>query len=103
MSTLLQVVSYFCLAAGAFFVLVGTIGVIRLPDFYTRLHAAGLVDTLGCLLILLGLILQAGFSLVTIKLLMIIGFILFTSPMANHALAKAAIHGGIMPKQDHDA
>lgn len=102
MNTILEIFSYVFLLSGVFFVLVGTVGVIRLPDFYTRLHAAGLVDTLGCLLIVAGLVLQAGFNLVSIKLLLILLFILFTSPVAVHALAKAASHGGIMPKLNHD-
>ena len=103
MNLLLQIAAYLCLGVGAFFVLVGAAGVIRFPDFYTRLHAAGLVDTLGCMLIAAGLILLAGFSLVSVKLLLIVLFIVFTSPAAVHALAKAATHGGLLPRQDHDA
>ncbi|MDX1519633.1 MAG: monovalent cation/H(+) antiporter subunit G [Gammaproteobacteria bacterium] len=95
-----NVISYFLLVTGAFFVITGTMGVIRLPDFYTRLHAASLVETLGCILIVTGLIIQAGLSLISVKLLLVIGLILFTSPVATHALAKAATHGGVMPEVD---
>ena len=95
MSMILDLVSWFCLISGGFFVLVSTIGMLRFPDFFTRLHAASLADTLGCLLIVSGLILQAGFTLVSVKLALIIVFIFFTSPAASHALAKAAIHGGL--------
>lgn len=73
---------------------------IRFPDFYTRLHAASVIDTLGCMLIVLGLVLQAGLGMVTVKLLLIVFFILFTSPAAAHALAKASLHGYMKPMLD---
>jgi len=75
---------------GLLFVFAGTIGVLRLPDFYTRIHAAGMTDTLGAEMVLLGLIIQAGFSQMTLKLLMISFFLLLTSPTATHAVAHAA-------------
>ena len=85
------------IAAGVFFVLAGAVGVIRLPDFYTRMHAAGMTDTLGAELIIFGLVLQAGFSQTSLKLL-IIAFLLFlTSPTATHAVANAANHAGVKP------
>lgn len=85
------------LAAGIFFVLAGTFGVLRLPDFYTRLHAAGMTDTLGAELILLGLIIQSGFSQMSLKL-MLVGFLLLvTSPTATHAVAHAAYKAGLKP------
>lgn len=94
-STIASVIS---ISAGLFFVLAGTLGVLRLPDFYTRLHAAGMTDTLGAEMILLGLIIQAGFSQMTLKLL-IVGFFLFiTSPTATHAVAHAAYKAGLKPK-----
>lgn len=83
---------------GLFFVFAGTIGVLRLPDFYTRIHAAGMTDTLGAEMILLGLIIQAGFSQMTLKLLMISFFLLLTSPTATHAVAHAAHRAGLKPK-----
>ena len=82
---------------GLFFVFAGTIGVLRLPDFYTRIHAAGMTDTLGAEMILLGLIIQAGFSQMTLKLLMISFFLLITSPTATHAVAHAANRAGLKP------
>lgn len=96
-ATILDGLSWICLVAGGLFVLVGGIGLLRLPDFFTRLHAAGITDTMGAGLVLLGLALQSGFSLVTIKLLLFFGFLVFTSPTSTHALAKAAIHGKIRP------
>ncbi len=91
MSLLLEWASWGCLLAGGFFCVVGALGLVRMPDFYTRMHAASVTDTLGAGLILFGLILQAGLTLVTAKLLIIVLLIAFTSPTATHALAKAAL------------
>lgn len=92
-----DLLSWACLLAGGFFGIVGGIGILRFPDVFTRFHAAGITDTLGAGLILLGLMLQAGWSLVTVKLLLILAFGLVTSPTATHALAKAALHGRVKP------
>ena len=92
-----DVVSVVSLAAGLFFVLAGTLGVLRLPDFFTRLHAAGMTDTLGAELILLGLMIQSGISLMTVKLLLVGFFLLMTSPTATHAVADAAYQAGLKP------
>lgn len=91
MSLLLEWASWGCLLAGGFFCVVGALGLVRMPDFYTRMHAASVTDTLGAGLILFGLILQAGLTLVMAKLLIIVLLIAFTSPTATHALAKAAM------------
>ena len=101
MNTMIDLLSWISLVAGSFFLIIGTIGLIRLPDFFTRLHAASVVDTFGCILIMMGLMLQAGFSLITVKLILIVIFILFTSPTAAHALAKAALHGEVKPLLRH--
>jgi multicomponent Na+:H+ antiporter subunit G len=97
MNIVLDLLSWICLVTGGAIILIGTIGMFRFPDFFTRLHAASLIDTLGSMLIVLGLASQAGLGLVTVKLLLIIFFILFTTPTAAHALAKAAIHGKLKP------
>lgn len=97
MSVLVDLISWVLIAAGCFFMVVGGIGLVRLPDLYTRLHAAGITDTAGAGLILVGVMVQAGFTLLTLKLLLILMFILFTSPTATHALARAARHDGLMP------
>jgi multicomponent Na+:H+ antiporter subunit G len=81
--------------AGLFFVLGGTLGVLRLPD--PRLHAAGITDTLGAELIILGLVIQSGFSLLSLKLLLVALFLLLTSPTATHAVAHAAYKAGLKP------
>jgi multicomponent Na+:H+ antiporter subunit G len=75
---------------GVFFLLAGAIGLIRFPDFYTRMHAAGKCDTLGSLLVLTGLACYEGLGLASIKLLIVAVFIFITSPTATHAIARAA-------------
>ena len=97
MSAVLKVLSWGCLLTGGFFCIVGSIGLIRMPDFYTRMHAASVTETLGAGLLLLGLMIEAGFSLVTAKLLMIGLLIFMTGPAATHALAKAALIRGLQP------
>tara|TARA_R110002072_G_scaffold243534_1_gene402505 strand:- start:1272 stop:1640 length:369 start_codon:yes stop_codon:yes gene_type:complete len=94
---ILDMASIALMATGLVFVLAGAIGVLRLPDFFTRMHAAGVTDTLGAELIIMALMLQAGFTLLSAKLLLI-GFILFlTSPTATHAVANAAHRAGQKP------
>ena len=85
------------LALGCFLFIVASVGVIRFPDFYTRMHAAGKTDTLGQTFILVGLIIYAGASLVSIKLLIIMGLIYIINPTAAHFLAKAAYTRGVEP------
>lgn len=97
MSLLIDIASGLCLLAGAFFCLVGAWGLLRMPDFYTRVHAASVLETLGADLILLGLVLQAGFTLVAAKLLLIGLLIFFASPTASHALTRAAMLRGVKP------
>ncbi len=90
-------VSAVLVLAGLLFVLAGAIGVLRLPDFYTRIHAAGLTDTLGAALVLLGLIVKAGFTLLAAKLALVALFLFLTSPTAAHAIAHAAHRAGLEP------
>ena len=78
------------ICAGIFFLFMGALGLIRFPDFYTRMHAAGKCDTLGSLLLLVGLAIYQGFDFTSVKLLVIAIFIFFTSPTAAHAIARAA-------------
>ncbi|NNM03565.1 MAG: monovalent cation/H(+) antiporter subunit G [Gemmatimonadetes bacterium] len=92
-----DILSWAFLLSGSFFAIVGGIGVMRFPDLFTRLHAAGVTDTGGAGLILLGLMFQGGLSLVTVKLLLILGFLWFSSPVSTYALARAALAGGEEP------
>jgi multicomponent Na+:H+ antiporter subunit G len=93
----LDILSWACLVVGGLFCVVGAIGLLRMPDFYTRMHAASVTETLGAGLILIGLMLQAGWTLVTVKLLMLGLLIFFASPTATHALARAAMVRGLKP------
>lgn len=90
-------ISWALLLGGSFFILTGGLGLIRLPDVYCRMHASGITDTLGTGLFLAGLMVQGGFTLVTAKLLLILVFILFTSPTSTYALANAALSSGAKP------
>jgi len=102
MSWVIDLASWALIAAGGFFCIVGTFGLVRMPDFYTRLHASGVVDPFGVSLILIGLMLQAGFTLVTAKLVVLVLLLLFTSPVACHALGRAALHRGLKPLLKED-
>ena len=97
MDMLINGLSWVLLMAGCFFIVTGAVGLLRLPDVYSRLHASGLTDTLGAGLFLGGLMIQGGLSLVTAKLILILIFILFTSPTATYALANALYGGGVRP------
>jgi multicomponent Na+:H+ antiporter subunit G len=92
-----DIASWALLLAGGAFCLVGALGLLRMPDFYTRMHAAGVLDTLGAGLLLAGMMLQAGATLVSVKLAFLALLIFFTSPTASHALARAARLRGVEP------
>ena len=100
---MIELLSWVCLGLGSLLGIVGGIGMHRFPDFYTRLHAAGTTDTLCAALFLLGLGLQAGLTLASLKLFLIFAFIFFTSPTASHSLANAAMLGGLKPWTRNDA
>lgn len=100
MAAALDIVSWIFIVGGIVFCLVGGYGLLKLKDVYARLHAASLIDTLGVGLILIGLMFQAGFTLITAKLVLILVFIFFTSPTATHALARAAINHDVLPDVD---
>ena len=97
MSALLDTLSWVLLTLGGISVLIGGIGALRMPDLYTRMHAASVTDSLGAILVLVGIMLQAGWSLATIKLIAILLFLLLTSPTSSNALASAALLAGTRP------
>jgi multicomponent Na+:H+ antiporter subunit G len=97
MALALDVVSWVLLSAGGAFVLIGGIGALRMPNLYTRMHAASVTDTMGAILVITGVMMQAGLSLATIKLAAILLFLLITSPTSSYALASAALIAGIRP------
>ena len=94
---IIDILSWVSLTTGGVLGIIGAVGIHRFPDFYSRLHAVGIADTLSALLILLGLGLQAGLSLAAFKLILIFVFLFFTSPTASHALSNAALHSGLKP------
>lgn len=98
MSAALDIASWILIVGGGAFCLIGAVGILRMPDFYTRVHAASVTDVVGSFAILLGLALQAGLSLATVKLVFIAALIFFTSPAATHALVKAALERGLEPR-----
>jgi multicomponent Na+:H+ antiporter subunit G len=87
---------------GSFFVIAGALGLVRLPDVFTRMHAASVIDTAGVGLLILGMALQAGFSLVTVKLVFLLALFFFSGPVITHALARACLHEGIEPQLSAD-
>ena len=93
MIDIVTIASAILLLVGSVFTLIGSIGIVRMPDVFTRLHAAGITDTLGAVGVLLGLALKAGFSLLLVKVLLMLVFLLLLNPTACHALARAALHG----------
>ena len=100
MTMAIDILSWIMLTAGGMFVFIGGLGALRMPNLYTRMHAASLTDTMAAVLILGGIMLQAGATLASIKLAAILLFLLVTSPTASNALASAAILSGLQPDED---
>lgn len=100
MESVITVVSGLCAVLGIILVVSGGVGVVRLPDFYTRMHAAGITETLAASFIIVVLMLEVGWGIGFFKLLFILLFVLITSPTASHALAKAARHGRLRAHGD---
>ena len=94
---LLVILSGFFIVCGVVALLVGSIGLLRLPDVYCRIHAVGMIDTAGASFIILGMIIHEGFTLVSVKLVLIGVFLFFTSPIATHAVAQVAHKSGVVP------
>ena len=95
MSIFHDALGWICLVLGSVFCMIGGLGMLRMPDLFTRAHAASLTDTMGAGLILVGLMTQIEPGLVTVKLVMVLIFLWITSPTATHALLKAAFAAGI--------
>ena len=92
---LLNMASWAFIITGSAFVLIGSVGFFRFPDFWSRLHAASVIDSGGMMLIVVGMCLQAGLTLITVKLLLILIFLVITGPTATHAIANAALVAGL--------
>ena len=78
-------------------IIIGACGIIKLPDVFSRIHAAGMIDTGGTAFFLLGMIVQSGWSLITVKLILIGIFIFFTSPVTSHVTANLARQKKLIP------
>jgi multicomponent Na+:H+ antiporter subunit G len=94
---LISILSGCFILLGVLALLIGALGLLRLPDVYCRIHAVGMIDTAGASFIILGLAIHEGVSLVTVKLLFIGIFLFFTSPIATHAVAQVAHKSGVAP------
>jgi len=102
MTLLIDIASWALILAGSFFTLVGAFGLVRMPEVYTRMHASSVTDTLGVGFLAGGMMLQAGFSLVTLKLVFLVMLFLFTGPVVTHALAQVCLHEKIKPLLSED-
>ena len=97
LSSLIDGLSAVLIIAGSFFIVVGAVGLVRMPDVFTRMHATSVTETAGAGLLLIGLMLQTGFTLLTLKLLFVLLLFFLTAPVATHALAQAALQAGVEP------
>lgn len=95
---IVSILSSLCLFIGIVALLIGSLGLLRLPDVYSRMHAVGMMDTAGLGFLILGMMLHAGFTLITVKLAFIGIFLFFTSPIAGHAVVQAAYKHGVKPE-----
>ncbi len=102
MMLVVEIASWGLILFGSFFTIVGAFGMFRMPEIFTRMHAASVTDTLGVGFLVLGMGLQAGFSLVTLKLAFLLALFFFTGPVVTHALAQACLHEGIEPLLEED-
>ena len=98
LALVIDIASWLLLSAGGVFVFIGGLGALRMPDLYTRMHAASVTDTIGPALIIIGIILQAGLTLASVKLVAILLFLLVTGPTASNALASASLLAGNRPE-----
>jgi multicomponent Na+:H+ antiporter subunit G len=94
--------SWALILLGSFFTVVGAFGLMRMPEIFTRMHAASVTDTLGVGLLIMGMGLQAGFTLVMLKLVFLLALFFFTGPVVTHALAQACLHEGVKPALAED-
>ncbi len=95
---IVEVASWVAILLGSAFMLIGAVGTLRFPDFWSRVHAVSVADSAGMLLLTLGMCMQGGFTLVTVKLIIIGIFLFITGPTATHAVANAALVSGFLPK-----
>jgi multicomponent Na+:H+ antiporter subunit G len=97
MEVLQLIIALLLIVSGSFLLFIGSVGIIRLPDFYARIHTTGKVDTFGIMMVLTGLAVYEGFTLTAAKLLLAVLFVSMANPIGTHALAKAAMRSGLKP------
>ena len=97
MELILDIFTSICFFIGSLSIIIGACGLIELPDVFSRIHAAGMIDTGGTAFFILGMVLQSGWSLITVKLVLIGVFIFFTSPVTSHVTANLAREKNILP------
>jgi multicomponent Na+:H+ antiporter subunit G len=102
MNLAIEIASWILILLGSFFTVAGALGILRMPEIFTRIHAASVTDTLGVGFLILGMALQAGLSLVTLKLFFLLALFVFTTPVVTHALARACLHERIEPMLAED-
>ena len=91
------IIAIIFMVGGVFFLTVSSLGLLRFPDFYSRTHAVGKSETLGTMLVIIGLAIYNGWELSTFKVLFIVIFVLIANPTATHAIARAALRTGLQP------
>ena len=99
MDMLVDVLSWILIVSGSFFAVVGAAGLVRFPDFWSRLHAVSVSDSAGVILLLAGMALQSGWTLIAVKLVIIGIFLFITGPTSTHAAASAALVSGLRPPE----
>lgn len=97
-----EILSWLFILSGSAFTIIGAIGTLQFPDFWSRLHAASVSESAGMILLVIGMCLQAGLTLITVKLLIIAAFIVITGPTSTHAVANAAHVSGAKPDSDEN-
>ena len=93
----MNVLAIIFMLGGLFFFFAGTVGLLRFPDVYTRMHATGKCDTLGAQLMLIGIAISSGWNLTSVKIILIFAFLMLANPTATHAIIRAAINSGVIP------
>lgn len=99
LDVIIQILSWIFILGGSVFVIIGAFGALRFPDFWSRLHAVSITDSAGVILLIVGMSLQSGATLITVKLLIIGVFLFITGPTATHAVANAALVTGLRPPE----
>ncbi len=95
----MEILSIIFIVVGLFFLIVAAIGVLRLPDIFSRSHAVSLTDSIGAFFMLIGLALHEGFSMNVFKILAVLALLYLQNPVIAHATVRAALRAGLKPWQ----